>query len=153
MRDFYSGIGYLSALEPMGRKESATGVSVDRSGFEGLAVEAGLGRPGVALSEKTAIRFILEHAKEDEAEAFTPVTYEYDVTEGSVDEDGVFATFSEEWDEPYLAGIGYVGGERYVRVKVEYIGDHTAKTVSYATIIVGHPRSAPVRLGRRSLSR
>lgn len=46
IKGFYSGICCPSSLEPAGRKGSAAGVPVGRSGFEGLAVEAGLGRLG-----------------------------------------------------------------------------------------------------------
>ena len=108
------------------------GTTVDRQGFESLMFVVNSGIEGDTLSGSVKFDFILEHSDDDS-------TFTADVTEGSVDSSGIFLTLDANGETPQTSQIGYIGGKRYARVKIDATGSHSNGTPISVQGILGNP--------------
>ena len=140
MKDLANNLIGVQSLAPAVRTADANGDGVDLQFFEGAMAIVDVGAEGDTLSSSVKIDFKLEHS--DDNSSFSAVTSSSDVTDGSVDSSGIFATFDDNSEAPAIAAIGYVGGKRYVRVVADHTGTHSNGTPYGAMILKGAPRHA-----------
>jgi len=95
------------------------------------------GIEGDTLSGSVKFDFILQESTDDST--FTAVTSSTSVTEGSVDSNGIFLTLDANGETPQTSAIGYIGGSRYVRVKIDATGTHSNGTPISVQGILGNP--------------
>ena len=140
MKDLANNLIGVQSLAPAVSTADANGDGVDLQFFEGAMSIVDVGAEGDTLSSSVKIDFKLEHS--DDNSSFSAVTSSSDVTDGSVDSNGIFATFDDNSEAPAIAAIGYVGGKRYVRVVADHTGTHSTGTPYGAMMLKGAPRHA-----------
>ena len=138
MKDLANNLAVVQSLAPAVRTADANGTGVDLQGFESAMVLVDVGAEGDTLSGSVKIDFKLEESSDNSS--FSAVTSSTAVTEGTVDSNGIFATFDANAEAPAVTGIGYVGGSRYIRVVADFTGTHSNGTPCSAMVIKGHPR-------------
>ncbi len=140
MKDLANNLIGVQSLAPAVRTADANGTGVDLQFFEGAMAIVDVGAEGDTLSSSVKIDFKLEHSDDDSS--YSAVSSSLDVTDGSVDSNGIFATFDDNAEAPAIAAIGYVGGKRYIRVVADFTGSHSSGTPMGAMILKGVPRHA-----------
>ena len=115
----------------------ANGTTVDRKGFESVMFIVNSGIEGDTLSGSVKFDFILQESTDDST--FTAVTSSTSVTEGSVDSSGIFLTLDANGETPQTSQIGYIGGSRYARVKIDATGTHSNGTPISVQAVLGNP--------------
>ncbi len=115
----------------------ANGTTVDTQGFESVMFVVNSGIEGDTLSGSVKFDFILQESDDDSS--FSAVTSSTSVTEGSVDGSGIFLTLDANGETPQTSQIGYIGGKRYVRVKIDATGTHSNGTPISVQGILGNP--------------
>lgn len=138
MRDLANNLLAVQSLAPAVRSADANGSGVDLQFFEGAFAIFDIGAEGDTLSSSVKIDVKLEHS--DDNSSWSAVSSSSDVTDGSVDSDGIWATFDDNAEAPAVKGIGYVGGKRYLRVVADFSGTHSNGSPCSAMIIKGFPR-------------
>ena len=118
-------------------KSDANGTTVDRQGFESCMFIVNSGIEGDTLSGSVKFDFILEESDDDST--FSAVTSSTSVTETSVDSSGIFLTLDANGETPQTSQIGYIGGKRYVRVKIDATGTHSNGTPISVQAVLGNP--------------
>lgn len=136
MKDLANNLLAVQSLAPAVRTADANGSGVDLQGFEGAMAIFDLGAEGDTLSSSVKIDVKLEES--DDNSSWSSVA-SADVTDGSISS-GIWATFDDNAEAPAVAGIGYVGGARYLRVVADFSGTHSNGSPCSAVIIKGHPR-------------
>ena len=118
MRDISNRTKAVTCQDAKVFTADANGTTVDRLGFE-------------------SVMFIVNSGIESTDDStFTAVTSSTSVTEGSVDSSGIFLTLDANGETPQTSQIGYIGGARYVRVKIDATGTHSNGTpISVQAII------------------
>ena len=140
MKDLANNIIGVSSLVPLVRTADANGDGVDLQGFEAAMFMVSMGAEGDTLSSSVKIDFKLEES--DDNSSFSAVSSSLSVTDGSVDSNGIFATFDDNAEAPAIAAIGYVGGKRYIRVVADHTGTLSNGSPYGAVVIMGSPRHA-----------
>jgi len=138
MKDLANNIAVIQSLAPAVRTADANGTGVDLQGFESAMVLVDMGAEGDTLSTSVKIDFKLEESSDNST--FTAVSSSTAVTEGTVDSDGIFATFDANGEAPAVATIGYVGGARYIRVVADHTGTHSNGTPYGVSVVKGAAR-------------
>ena len=138
MKDLANNLIAVQSLAPAVRTADANGTGVDLQFFEGAFILFDIGAEGDTLSVYVKIDVKLEES--DDNSSFSAVTSSSAVTDGSIDSNGIWATFDDNAEAPAVAGIGYVGGKRYIRVVADFTGTHSNGTPCSALVIKGHPR-------------
>jgi hypothetical protein len=115
----------------------ANGTGVDLQGFESAMVVVNTGVEGDTLSASVKFDFILEDSDDDST--YTAVTSSTSVTEGSVDSSGIFLTLDANGETPQISQIGYIGGKRYIRCKIDATGTHSNGTPIGVVVVKGNP--------------
>ena len=138
MMDLANNLIAVQSLAPAVRTADANGTGVDLQGFEGAMAIFDIGAEGDTLSGSVKIDVKLEHS--DDNSSFSAVTSSSDVTDGSVDSNGIWATFDDNAEAPAVVGIGYVGGKRYLRVVADFTGTHSNGSPVSAMIVKGFAR-------------
>tara|TARA_R100001443_G_scaffold19422_3_gene30991 strand:+ start:10114 stop:10548 length:435 start_codon:yes stop_codon:yes gene_type:complete len=115
----------------------ANGTGVDLQGFESAMVVVNTGAEGDTLSSSVKFDFILEDSDDDST--YTAVTSSTSVTEGSVDSSGIFLTLDANGETPQISQIGYIGGKRYIRCKIDATGTHSNGTPIGVVVVKGNP--------------
>ena len=138
MQDLANNIKLMQSIAPAALDADTNGTGVDTQGYENVAIVVDTGVEGITLSSTNKIEFELEHS--DDNSSWSAVSSSNDVTDGSVDSDGIWATFDDNAEAPAVKGIGYVGGKRYLRVVADFSGTHSNGSPCSAMIIKGFPR-------------
>ena len=115
----------------------ANGTGVDLQGFESAMVVVNTGAEGDTLSSSVKFDFILEDSDDDST--YSAVTSSTSVTEGSVDSSGIFLTLDANGETPQISQIGYIGGKRYIRCKIDATGTHSNGTPIGVVVVKGNP--------------
>ena len=115
----------------------ANGTGVDLQGFESAMVVVNTGAEGDTLSGSVKFDFILEDSDDDST--YSAVTSSTSVTEGSVDSSGIFLTLDANGETPQISQIGYIGGKRYIRCKIDATGSHSNGTPMGVVVVKGNP--------------
>lgn len=128
MIDLYNNFKAVQSLKPATRTSSENGDGVDLQGFHAamIVIDAG------AWTDGTHVFEIQESSDDSNYSA---------VTAGDLQ--GAEPTISSDAGDDQIYRLGYKGSKRYLRVAVTVSGV-TSGAVYGASIVVGHPRKAPV---------
>lgn len=137
MRDISNRTVAVATQVPAVVTADADGTTVDLQGFNSAMVVVNTGIEGDTLSGSVKFDFILEHSDNDST--WSAVTSSTDVTEGSVDSNGIFLTLDANAETPQISQIGYIGGKQYIRCKIDATGTHSNGTPMGVTVIKGNP--------------
>ncbi len=137
MRDISNRTVAVATQVPAVVTADADGTTVDLQGFNSAMVVVNTGVEGDTLSGSVKFDFILEHSDDDST--YTAVTSSTDVTEGSVDSSGIFLTLDANGETPQISQIGYIGGKRYIRCKIDATGTHSNGTPMGVVVVKGNP--------------
>lgn len=137
MRDISNRTVAVATQVPAVVTADANGTGVDLQGFNSAMVVVNTGAEGDTLSGSVKFDFILEHSDDDST--YTAVTSSTDVTEGSVDSSGIFLTLDANGETPQISQIGYIGGKRYIRCKIDATGTHSNGTPMGVVVVKGNP--------------
>jgi len=137
MRDLANSVAAIQSIAPVTGTSDTNGTGVDLQGFESAVVVVNTGIEGDTLSSSVKIDFKLEDSSDNST--FSAVTAATSVTDGTVDSSGIFLTLDANTETPQITTIGYVGGERYIRVVADFTGTHSNGTPMAASVVKGHP--------------
>ena len=137
MRDISNRTKSVATQVPAVVTADANGTGVDLQGFESAMVVVNTGVEGDTLSGSVKFDFILEESTDDST--YTAVTSSTSVTEGSVDSSGIFLTLDANGETPQISQIGYIGGKRYIRCKIDATGTHSNGTPMGVVVVLGNP--------------
>lgn len=136
MRDLASNIASRQSIAPALRTTTVTGESVDRLGFESVAVSVHVGAYTDGVHTLS-----LEHS--DDGADWSAVTSAQIIGTATVITDNgespTIPTFEDENDV-----FGYVGNKRFVRAKATVTGSPAVGCFVGVDLILGHPLNAPV---------
>ena len=136
MRDISNRTKAVTCQDAKVFTADANGTTVDTQGFESVMFVVNSGIEGDTLSGSVKFDFILQESDDDST--FTAVTSSTSVTEGSVDGSGIFLTLDANGETPQTSQIGYIGGKRYVRVKIDATGTHSNGTPISIQAVLGN---------------
>lgn len=137
MRDISNRTKAVTCQDAAAYTADSNGTTVDTQGFDSCMFVVNSGVEGVTLGASVKFDFILEESDDDST--FTAVTSSTSVTEGSVDGSGIFLTLDANGETPQTSQIGYIGGKRYVRVKIDQTGSMATGTPISVQAILGNP--------------
>ena len=137
MRDIANRTKSVTCQDAKISTADANGTTVDTIGFESVMFIVNSGIEGDTLSSSVKFDFILQDSTDDST--FSAVTSSTAVTEGSVDSSGIFLTLDANGETPQTSQIGYIGGNRYVRVKIDATGTHSTGTPISVQAVLGNP--------------
>lgn len=140
MRDLSNNVVAVVGTVPAVVTADANGTGVDLQGFESAMVIVNTGIEGDTLSGSVKFDFILEES--DDNSTYTAVTSSTSVTETSVDSSGIFLTLDANGETPQITQIGYIGGKRYIRCKIDATGTHSNGTPMSIEVIKGNPQDS-----------
>jgi len=140
MRDISNNTKSVTCQDAKVFTADANGTTVDIQGFESCMFIVNSGIEGDTLSGSLKFDFILEDSDDDSS--FSAVTSSKSVTEGSVDSSGIFLTLDANGETPQTSQIGYIGGKRYARVKVDATGTHSNGTPISVQAVLGNPQDS-----------
>lgn len=145
MRDLHSNISVVKMLTPIvgnNDTEGTPGASLDLLGFGSALLIAMIGVSGDTLSGALKIDVVLEDG--DDGDAFVPVTDPRSVLGATPDGSGIIATIDDAAKDDVVVRCGYVGGKRYVRLRLDFTGTHTNGCPVAMLGLRGRPAQFPV---------
>ena len=140
MRDLSNNVVAVVGTVPAVVTADANGTGVDLQGFESAMVIVNTGIEGDTLGSTVKFDFILEES--DDNSTYSAVTSSTSVTETSVDSSGIFLTLDANGETPQVTQIGYIGGKRYIRCKIDATGSHSNGTPMSIEVIKGNPQDS-----------
>tara|TARA_R110000823_G_scaffold232606_3_gene359062 strand:- start:873 stop:1319 length:447 start_codon:yes stop_codon:yes gene_type:complete len=140
MRDLANNTNTVSVVVPAVITGDTNGTGVDLQGFESCVLTVNTGAEGDTLSSSVKFEFYLEDS--DDNSSFSAVTSSKSVTGKAVSGAGVFLTLDANGETPQITTIGYIGGKRYVRVRIDATGTHSNGTPMSITGVQGNPVDA-----------
>lgn len=146
MKDLHSHISVAAAILPKTYTTGITGTAdIDLAGYGSAELEITFGAPGDTLS--AAVDFDIElHDSPDDGTGVHGSWADVDAVDvlGCTPSSGVVLHVEADADASQVYRIGYVGGERFLKVDVTANGTHTGGTIIGVNIIKGNPLDAPV---------
>ena len=136
MRDLANRVVQTAVLAPVVLNATATSAAIDLEGFNSAMISVATGVEGVTLSGSVFWTFILQHSDDDST--YTVVSSGKDVTDGSIDSNGIFLTLDDNAETPQVSGIGYIGGKRYLKVVTTKNGTMSTGTPISVNCIKGN---------------
>ena len=140
MRDISNRTKSVNTVDPKVITSDTNGTGVDLQGFESAMVIVNTGIEGDTLSGSVKFDFILQESDDDST--WSNVTSSTSVTETSVDSNGIFLTLDANGETPQITQIGYIGGKRYIRCKIDATGTHSNGTPMSIEVIKGNPQDS-----------
>ena len=140
MRDLANRVIQSAVLAPVVQNATVTSAAIDLEGFNSAMISVATGIEGVTLSSTVHWTFILQHSDDDST--YTDVTSSKDVTDGSVDSDGIFLKLDDNAETPQVSGIGYIGGKRYLKVITTKTGTMSTGTAMSINCVKGNAINA-----------
>jgi hypothetical protein len=142
MKDLSNNIVPVVSLAAATRTAAANGTGVDLQGYESATVLVDVGAEGDTLSGSVYFEVSLEHSTDNST--FTDCA-QADIIDGTIAAGGIFLKLDgTTGGNPDSAGdvfrVGYVGGNRYVRVVLAKTGTHSNGTPLGAMVVKGHAR-------------
>tara|TARA_R110002126_G_scaffold223832_2_gene368790 strand:- start:400 stop:846 length:447 start_codon:yes stop_codon:yes gene_type:complete len=136
MRDLANRVVQTAVLAPVVQNATVTSAAIDLEGFNSAMISVATGVEGVTLSGSVFWTFILQHSDDDST--YTVVSSSKDVTDGSIDSNGIFLTLDDNAETPQVSGIGYIGGKRYLKVVTTKNGTMSTGTPISVNCIKGN---------------
>lgn len=143
MRDLISNIGVAIAIPAASLGADNTPAAIDLRGFDSAAFLIHVGVGGITFTGSNKIEFVLTHS-DDPATGFTAVTIDDVQGLNSVGAGGIVKTLNSAHAAADVTKFGYVGGKPYAKLLADFGGTHASPTPIAATVVLGHPRTAPV---------
>ena len=140
MRDLANRVVQTAVLAPVVQNATVTSSAIDLEGFNSAMISVATGVEGVTLSGSVFWTFILQHS--DDNSTYTVVSSSKDVTDGSIDSNGIFLTLDDNAETPQVSGIGYIGGKRYLKVITTKTGTMSTGTAMSINCIKGNAINA-----------
>ena len=140
MRDLANRVVQTAVLAPVVLNATATSAAIDLEGFNSAMISVATGVEGVTLSGSVFWTFILQHSDDDST--YTVVSSDSDVTDGSIDSNGIFLTLDANGETPQVSGIGYIGGKRYLKVVSTKNGTMATGTPISVNCVLGNAINA-----------
>jgi len=142
MRDLSNNIVPVNSIINATKTAAANGTGVDLQGYEAASVVVSVGAEGDTLAANLYFQISLEHS--DDNSTFTDCA-QADIIDGTIAAGGIFLKLDgTTGGNPDSAGdvfrVGYVGGNRYVRVVLAKTGTHSNGTPLGAMVVKGHAR-------------
>ena len=126
MKDLANNLSVLQLVDPVVVTADTNSTAIDTQFDNGAMLVVNVGESGDTLSGSVKFDYVLEDSTDNST--FSAVTTASYVTYGSVDSSGIFATIDAAAEDDAVHVIGYVGPNRYVRVKIDATGTHTNGT-------------------------
>lgn len=142
MRDLISNIGVKIAIPSASYDADNVPAAVDLRGFDGAGFLIAVGVGGITFTGTHKVEFKLTHGDTADGE-FTAVTAD-DVQGVAVEAGGIVLALKTAHAAPTVTKVGYVGGKPFAKLLADFSGTHGTATPIGATVILGHPRTAPV---------
>ena len=140
MRDLANRVVQTAVLAPVVQNATVTSAAIDLEGFNSAMISVATGVEGVTLSGSVFWTFILQHSDDDST--YTVVSSSKDVTDGSIDSNGIFLTLDANAETPQVSGIGYIGGKRYLKVVTTKNGTMSTGTPISVNCVLGNAINA-----------
>jgi len=140
MRDLANNTNTVVVVAPVVVTGDTNGTGVDLQGFSSCQLSVSTGVEGDTLSGSVKFEFYLEDS--DDNSSFSAVTSNVNTTGKGVDGSGVFLLLDSNGETPQITTIGYIGGKRYVRVRIDATGTHSNGTPMSITGVQGNPQDA-----------
>ena len=140
MRDLANRVVQTAVLAPVVQNATVTSAAIDLEGFNSAMISVATGVEGVTLSGSVFWTFILQHSDDDST--YTVVSSSKDVTDGSIDSNGIFLTLDANAETPQVSGIGYIGGKRYLKVVSTKNGTMSTGTPISVNCVLGNAINA-----------
>ncbi|WP_186397673.1 hypothetical protein [Stappia sp. TSB10GB4] len=143
MRDLISNLGVMIAIPPAAYDADNTPSAIDLRGFDGAVFAIHVGSGGITFSETNKVEFKLTHADEEDGD-YTAVTAADVQGVDTVGTGGIVKTLNAAHATATVTKVGYIGGKPFAKLLADFSGTHGAATPIGATVILSHPRNAPV---------
>lgn len=140
MRDLANNTNTVVVVAPAVITGDTNGTGVDLQGFSSCQLTVSTGVEGDTLSSSVKFEYYLEDS--DDNSTFAAVTSNLNTTGKGVDSNGVFLLLDANGETPQITTIGYIGGKRYVRVRIDATGTHSNGTPMSITGVQGNPQDA-----------
>jgi len=140
MRDLANNTNTVVVVAPAVITGDTNGTGVDLQGFSSCQLTVSTGVEGDTLSSSVKFEYYLEDS--DDNSTFAAVTSNLNTTGKGVDANGVFLLLDANGETPQITTIGYIGGKRYVRVRIDATGTHSNGTPMSITGVQGNPQDA-----------
>lgn len=144
LRELLKDTSLAQSLAAAVRTADANGTGVDLKGYESALVLALVGPEGDTPSGSVTISLELEESDDDST--YTDVAAADMLVESPAiaGANGQFLLVDDAAEAPIAVAVAYLGKKRYLRVVDNRTGTHTNGTLTWAGVLRGHPRSAPV---------
>jgi len=120
---------------------SANGTGVDTQGYDSLAFVVNVGESADTLSGSVYFDLLVQESDDDST--YTDVA-EADLDGGLVGgAAGAFALVDAAAEDDAAYTVGYIGGSRYARCRIEVTGTHNNGTPIGAVSVKGNPKYGP----------
>jgi hypothetical protein len=143
MRDLISNLGVKIAIPAASYDADNTPAAIDLRGFDSAVFAIHVGVGGITFSGSNKVEFKLTHADEDDGD-YTAVTAADVQGVESVGAGGIVKTLNAAHAAATVTKVGYIGGKPFAKLLADFTGTHGAATPIGATVILSHPRTAPV---------
>mgnify|MGYP003638154735 FL=1 len=128
MKDLANNVLVTQLYTPQSNTSSGATVNsavLDIGTKNGVMIIWAVGEHGGTTSGSLKHHVVLQHS-DASGSGFANVTDAKDVSFGSVDANGIWATVDAPADEEQNYQIGYTGNKRYVRIGIVATGNHSA---------------------------
>lgn len=141
MKDMQSITKLSTALVPAVRTADATGLTIDRQGYNSLTFAIMVGVGGITFDATNKIEFIMEESDDD-----STWTACADAAILGVDgtSSGIVKALVAEHAAAAVYSYGYRGAKRYARIKQDHSGTHGTGTPTAVVAVLGEPDHTPV---------
>lgn len=144
MRDLHSHLSKTLMLTPIvgnNTTEGTPSTALDLRGYGSAELIALIGVSADTLSGSVKIDVVLEDSSDNTT--FAPVTEATYALGATPDGSGIIATVDDAAEDAVLVGVGYVGPQRYVRLRLVFTGTHTSGTPVAMVGLRGHAELSP----------
>lgn len=129
----------LNPQRPTGTND-VTGTAVDLRGYDSATVVIQSGAQGDTFSDSLKIDFVLQDSNDNSG--WTNVTTGDVVGAGTVTSGVIRTLNTTATASGSIAEIGYIGGQRYVRLNADLTGTHSTGTFVSAVVVRARPHLA-----------
>ena len=143
MRDLISNLGVKIAIPSASYDADNTPAAIDLRGFDSAVFAIHVGVGGITFTGSNKVEFKLTHADTADGE-YTAVTADDVQGVDSVGTGGIVKTLNAAHAAATVTKVGYIGGKPFAKLLADFSGTHVAATPIGATVILSHPRTAPV---------
>lgn len=145
MQDLSNNIVVSNSIVNAVKTAGANGTTVDLKGFEEATAIVDVGAEGDTLSASVYFEVSLQHSDDDST--WTDLV-QADIVNGTIAAGGIWLKLDGTTDgDPGTTGgdwqVGYVGGNRYLRLVLAATGTHSTGTSISGVIVKSRPRVAP----------